>query len=333
MAVLAVILTISCTKDTDVFLPKHSVDIVGDIDRFFNAARIPIETHVTTNIDVPAAVVTERKSVIILDPGSLQDADGNLITGNVEVSILELMSPGEILTYGISTNSRGNLLESGGEFHLTIRQNGKPLTLQGGSHIRILTDLPNGVQGNQRMELFYDILEHDQFTGKKLYPSWEEADGNPNTWSNITLSDWAAIADSQQVVTGYGYAGYSDHLDWVHLAAFDQTPPASKTNVCIALPPRFVESNTAVFLVMKDQRTVLRLKGDPVFAQFCNAYQEDYQIGVPVDSHVSIIAVSEQGLNRYFFWMHTTTLKKNHNEFIEPVETPLENIRQVLATL
>jgi hypothetical protein len=97
---------------------------------------------------------------------------GSIISGSVEIRIVELFTKGEVLLYGIPTYNREKFLSTGGEFYVSATQNGKPLQLRPGMPVRILTDLA-GAPYFQRMELFYGIREF-RCLMDTIY-TWEEA--------------------------------------------------------------------------------------------------------------------------------------------------------------
>jgi hypothetical protein len=322
-----------CGKDVDVFVPDPALDVTGDINRFFEAARKTSSVRAIVNIDFPVPVVTALNSVLIMQPGSLRDDSGNTVTGQVNVSILELLTAGEILLSGIPTHSRGLLMGSGAEMYITAEQNGQPLLIKQGMPVRILTDLRPGTIPEPRMELFYDLQEKDIFTGA-LYPAtWEEADGNSSTWNNVDVTQWAAIADSQQIVTGYGYSCFPDRMGWINIGAFDQIPSADRTDVKITLPDGHNSVNTAVFLVFQDLNAVVRLAGSPGSTEFYNTYIPDFKITLRRGAVARLVVIVEQGTNNYYYAEVETTLKENHREYVIPAQTPFEEIVSSILSL
>jgi hypothetical protein len=325
--------TIGCGKDVDVFVPDPALDVTGDITRFFSAAQRITPVEAVVNMNYPIPVVTDRNSVLILQPGSLEDLAGNTAMGPVEVSILELMTPGEIMLSGIPTHSRGRTMGSAAEMFISVFQDGQPLKIKQGMPARILTDLKPGTTPEPRMELFYEIQEKDIFSGLVFPSTWEEADGNSNTWNNVDVTQWAAIADSQQIVTGYGYSCFPDRLGWINLGAFDQIPASEKTDVKITLPDGHNSINTAVFLVFQDLNAVVRLTGSPGSTVFYNSYIPDYKIGLRRGATATLVVIVEQGTDNYFYAQVETTLQENHREFVIPAETPFEEIISRMMSL
>lgn len=330
--VLFVILVIAaCAGDIDRFIPNPDVMIKGDIGRFFEAARDDISTKRNIHMSFPTPVVTPRKTVLIFPPNSLENYQGEVANGVVEIELLELLTKGEILLYGIPTNSRDKLLYSGGEFHISATQNGQPLRLRSGMQVRILTDV-QGETPNPRMELFYGVKEADDFGRDSIY-TWEEADNTPGTWDNVTVREWVAVADSQQIITGFGYQCFSDSLRWINFDVFADIPEDQKTDVCVTLPDEYGNVNTMVFLVFNDLNAVINLPGNPETLQFCNYYTKFLQLGIPIGASVTFVVISEQGEDCYFFALVTSVIVDDHLEEIVPVKTPLDEIKAAIMML
>jgi hypothetical protein len=319
---------LGCAKDVDKFIPDPIITYKGDIGRFFEAAREDLTQTTPINIDFPTAVVTPRKTVLIFQPKSLLDPKGKEVSGEVQIHILELLTRGEILLYGIPTHSHGKLLSSGGEFFVTASQDGAPLKLKHGAPVRILTDVKGSPQ--MRMELFYG---NETNTPDETSTTWDEADGNPSVWNNIAVTEWVALADSQQIITGFGYECFSDSLDWINFDVFENIPQSQRTNVCITLPEEYGNVNTIIFMVFKDLKSVLMLPGDPLQKRFCNFYQQSIQVPVPTGAPVTFLVISEQGDDTYYFVRKESVLEQGHEEFLFPVKTELAVIQSAIEKL
>jgi hypothetical protein len=65
------------------------------------------------------------------------DAAGNAVTGNVIISLTEILSKRDILLSGKVTQSNGQLLISGGEFQILASQNGQLLKLNPAANVNV----------------------------------------------------------------------------------------------------------------------------------------------------------------------------------------------------
>ena len=64
---------------------------------------------------------------------SLLDKNGNAVTGNVDVELMEYMNKADMLFSGVTVGSGNQLLESGGMFYLMAKQNGVELKMKDNS--------------------------------------------------------------------------------------------------------------------------------------------------------------------------------------------------------
>ena len=150
---------LGCAEDFDVFdpddLPDPITELDGNVSNFFDAVRseVPTETH-TYYEDWGTQIVTDRETIIDVPWDAFVHLDGSPVTGVIDLEVVELRSAGEILLYGIPTESHGNLLQSGGEFHISANQNGAELRLAQGKQIQIRVVDSNP---QERMELWYGV--------------------------------------------------------------------------------------------------------------------------------------------------------------------------------
>jgi hypothetical protein len=94
---------------------------------------------------------------VLFFPGSLKDKAGNIVTGIVEIKLLDVYSKADMLlinkpTMGILPNGDRAILKSGGEFFMTASQNGEELEIASPLMIRVPVDNTNGA--DNQMILF-----------------------------------------------------------------------------------------------------------------------------------------------------------------------------------
>ena len=325
---------LGCAEDIDRFTPDEvdDVPLVGDIGRFFEAVGTDdfSETFVKT-ADWDIRIITEHQTVIDIPGQAFQDDNGQVITGLIEIEVIELRTPGEILLAGIQTTSYDHLLSSAGEFYLTARQNGQEVRLRDGIQIRWRVNDPDP---QERMELWYAAEETDPVTGATIR-TWDDADDDPETWDNVSLSEWEVFQDSTQGgwLTGFGYECWSDSLKWINIDLFMDIPEEDRTDVCVDLPAGFGNVNSAVFLIFHDFNGIIHLPGNPETMQFCNYYTQFITVGVPIGAPVSFVVISEQGEDCYFFALSETVIEENHLEMLTPEKMSFEDIKDIIMGL
>lgn len=74
-------------------------------------------------------IETDGGLVIAIPQGAFLDKDGNPVKGNIDFEVKEALDPADILEAGLSTESNGEALETGGMFYLNASQNGKALKI------------------------------------------------------------------------------------------------------------------------------------------------------------------------------------------------------------
>lgn len=313
------VIMMSCGKDIDQFIPKTYQNVTGDVSRLTERLRSDIAGDVTTTVSCPCsgdrAFEIDKDLVLVIPPGFVDLTRYPCSNGFFTMEVVVCDTKGEIIMAGIPTVSEENLLESRIEFNLQIKDGDTPVRLAHGKQIRILVNDPDP---RERMELFYGDAES---------AVWIQADGESNVWENVFNSEWWMQQDSS-VITGSGYESFSDSMDWINVDVFFEVPKDQLTSVCINLPEEFTNTNTAVFMVFDNYKSILAMKGDPELKQFCEPYG-----ATPIGFNVTFVVISELGEDNYFFTSKSTTITSNHEETLEPKRTPYEEIKNYLNSL
>lgn len=308
----------SCGKDIDQFIPNENQAVVGDISRLTSRLKDDISGGISYTVSVPCTgnkAFTVDKDVVLVIPQDFVDlSQYPCTTGSFDVKVTVCDAKGEILAAGIPTISEHKLLESRIELKLEIKNGTEEIKLAHGKQIRILVKDPDP---RDRMELFYG-QESD----------WLQADGDTSVWSNVSNNEWSIQVDSNQVVHGFGYQCYSDSIDWVNIDVFFAIPPEQRTPVCVDLPEEFTNTNTEVFMVLNDYRSIVYIPGVPEEKLFCEHYGS-----TPIGFNVTFVVLSERGEGNYYFAAQSATITPNLTISIVPLKTPYEEIRNYIMGL
>ena len=97
----------------------------------------PTAQNQTKNSDEIITFTTEKGNELIFPARAFVDGSGNLVSGNVDVSVTEITNVSEMILLGMMTNSNQGPLSSQGEFNVEVSQNGQPLELAEGSTFTI----------------------------------------------------------------------------------------------------------------------------------------------------------------------------------------------------
>lgn len=309
----------SCGKDVDLFIPRSNQAEIGDLNRLTTRLKEDIAGNISYVVPVGChgdQVFEVDKDLVIGVPADFVDlSEFPCQNGGFELHITACDTKGEILIAGIPTISEGKLLESRIEINLQIRQGSTVVKLAKGKQIIIKVNDPDP---RERMELFYGNDDNSE---------WLQADNDPVAWDNVTNGEWV-IQDSFNTIFGSGYETLSDSIDWINIDVFFEIMESQRTDVCISLPAEFSNTNTAVYMVFNDYNSIVELYGDAEVRQFCEPY-----FSTPLGFNVTFIAISEMGEDCYLFAKKTTSITSHHTEYLTPVKTPYEEIKNFILEL
>jgi len=303
-----------CYSDNNFFLVTQKA---GDIELFFDKVQTKEQT-ISVNADDGLTIITDRQTIIDIPGGAFEDQSGNTIS-NAEVlfSYLELKDKGSIVLYNKPTVTGSEIIETGGVFYFsaTDASGQNELSLVNGKSINVRTKADNPVDD---MELFWGNEE-----GSRFY--WDEADNDPNSWSNVMVSEWV-LMDSNMVIEGLGYEFLSDRLEWINCDRFLDIPADQLTSVCVALPENYTNQNTIVFAIFKDINSVVGLFGDADIKMFCDTYE-----AMPIGYDLDFISITAFVDGTYHYASTSATITANHENSLVPEEKTLQEILDLLG--
>lgn len=304
-----------CVKEYDRFTAYPPT---GDISDFFEAIPTTAENKQLFLAENGTVIVTDNRTLIRIPSNALVDLSGNLIQGEVTFSYKELHTMSELILNNVPTVSDGRLIASAGVFDFRAFQNDNELNLKDGKKIRV--QLPTQ-DPKEKMELFYGS------EGSSTGFNWEEADMDSTIWNNVNLREWE-FQDSIQEWFDYGYEFECDQLKWINVDIFVEVPEDQKTSVCVELPEIYNNKNTVVFMVFNDIRSFVNLPGNGDTMKFCEPYGLS-----PIGYNVTFVTISSLGDDEFHLGVASTTITKDHNQFIVPEAKTISEILAFLKTL
>lgn len=234
------------------------------------------------NAEDGMGVFTSSNGVTIRVNGSCLTLNNTAITGQVDVSYVELFGKGNMLTtnkptMGVLPNGDKALLISGGEFYLNATQNGEQLDLGCPFQLEIPTSLTGGDD--------YDMVLWDVITDEDGDITWEQ-DMNPNTGGE---NDELFLENGQ---TGGGvYYTFLGDFGWTNIDKF-YNDPRPKTTILVDVPDNYDNENSAVYISFDGEDNALAHL-DTYNAE-TGLFSEHYgQIPIGLECH--IIFVTEEG--------------------------------------
>jgi len=236
----------------------------------FMASHAIKEQSFTGNAATGFSITGEKGTKVIFAPNAFVDGNSNIVTGNVTVTLKEVLSKKDVLFSGVLTESNGQLLESGGEILVKAQKDGAALRLNPAlQNDGARVDIPK-VMNNKDMGLFVqDKRQQGGATGNQQQPQ------SPYTWYPAPYYPF-----------GNGPNSYSFSLPsftWVNCDRFYSDPNPKTT---ITALPAFQDNNQVtdlqVMLVFKNITTVITLPYDYTVQKF-QSYQNSLPIGLQAD--------------------------------------------------
>ena len=311
----------ACQKNTDIFVPDPG-QVNGPDTTWYNSitATMPVTALQTSLVIEPLRdsfeVGTSSTSPIILTLSGLQftfpshcfvNSAGQIVTGKIYVDVLLIKKKGDMVQVNKPTISNGNMLVSGGEIFIRVKQNGQELQLAPNARYYIhYIDIPT----NSAMKIFFGD---------------ESVSGRFNWMPNTNYTTDSVIAGLQ------AYEMFTTHLHWINVDYLYDTTGITRSLISATLPSNYTNANTQSFLVFKDFRSVLGMYGDVPEKRFLSSK-------VPNGKIATVVAISKQG-NDYFLGKETITTGVNVNTaniqkvLLNPIKTSLADIKLYLATL
>lgn len=292
IAMLGVTLaTVSCKKDepTDPTVEDPTVNPSAQALGAFFAGNAANEVQqFTIDATSPGSITGSKGTVINFSGSSFETQSGTIVTGNVDIELIEIFSKADMIQLNIPTMANhpsGGLvpLISGGEFKITASQNGQELNLRDGFNYFVTIPAANGVDPN--MEIFYGNGDSDTVV-------WNQADSS--------------------VIWGQGnqYSAYFDSLNWINLDYF-MNEPGTQTTVQVEVPLGFNNQNCALFISFDGLNSLAML-----YNATGNVFTSAPSYTLPVGMDVHFVALSFIN-NEPHVAIVAAQLTNNHYEVIQ----------------
>ncbi len=155
--ILALTVIFSCKKDEQ--QTTTTPERVNSMAAFNTAHRKPTQQF-TINAMSGGSIITTGGIEFSFPSNAFMNSAGNVVTGNVDVKIDEVITKADMILNNVSTHVNGRPLKSGGAFNIRITQGGDELAIATGKryHVWLTSDYFEPV-----METFYGINSTDQY--------------------------------------------------------------------------------------------------------------------------------------------------------------------------
>jgi hypothetical protein len=228
---LAGLLLTACEPDRSFVAEKKQTSLAD----FYNANRSSVQSFAVNNSS--GGVSTTSQGVkIYFPPNGFVTESGSSVTGNVDVSIKEILTPQEMILNNMPSMSGGMPLESGGEFQIKVSKNGQPLKLSAGNFLKIEIPKKPAIS----------------MSGMQVFNGVSDAQGNTDWRLNNNPGNFV-VGDS----TLFAYSSlFCDNINWINCDKFYNEP-----TVTFTVYPNNAPSNdsTNVFVHLTGRNTVVKM--------------------------------------------------------------------------
>jgi hypothetical protein len=302
----------SCKKDNDLPTPDGVA-----LTEFFETNRGESLQTFTLN-PTTGGVITGSEGTKVVFPPNAIGLNGNPVTGNVTIQLIELYDRSGMLslnmpTYGSKPNGDHEVLKSGGEFFLNAVQGSNQLELLIPAEIRSRGVNPADFENFQVFRAGNDIKDNDL---------WKEADedGDGNT-------DDAQGRDGQGTAGGFVMYNAFDTsaFGWTNLDRWYNYTGAT-TQLYIDVPAGYDGDNCSVYLTYDGEPTALARMD--IYDANTELFTEHYG-RIPVGQAVHFILVAEIG-GVLHYTIQDATIVNGHTEIMA---TPQPTTQSQLETL
>lgn len=263
-ALAASLLFITCKKDDDDSgSPAPTPSAVNPMLAIFHGHVADAMQTFTVNASTGGNISGNDGIFIAFPANAFRTQSGGMVTGNVQVELVEALTVGDMIWMNKQTlgDDNGQLkpLVSGGQYYLNVTQGGQQLKLAENAG-QVYVPAPNGTDPN--MQLFSGSVDED---GTIIWDPF--------------ANQVAMALDSST------YNFPNDSLGWVNCDIFMWT--GTQTVVQATCPAGYSEENTILWLAFPDQNSITGMH-----AVDANLFSTGGSYTLPVGLNVKLVAIS-----------------------------------------
>lgn len=244
---------------------------------------------ITANID--QTITGAERTKITFYANSFVDAQGNLVTGQVDFELKEIYAKGDmILSERMTVGSNGRLLESGGEFFMKATSGGQEVFLNQDYYLEVPISTATA-----------NPFAMDLFTATESDTIWTPAD---STWVGVD-----SLTNNYQV--------YFDSLNWINC---DYFYGAANTTTAFSVEPRITGvslTDVSAYVVFNNINAVASL----YYNSAAGVFQSSYSL--PIGESVTVVII---GMDASQFYLGT--LNTSISALTSPIQIPLSPVTQ-----
>ncbi len=282
--------TTNASSTTGTYIPPFSAppNIAGPstdktkLNSLFAEFRSTPET-LSVPAGVLATVTGSQGTKLTFYPNAFKEAAGNtIITGTIDLKLIEMYRPGQMIANRATTVSGGSLLSSGGQVYLTATRGGLKVYPS-----KYGITFPSAAPSTSPMALFFgNSSNEDSLT---TWGAASTATGTVTTGTTI---------DSASSTFGFVFDSCNDY-NWINCDYF-YSSTAPRTNINVVVPDTtFNGSNSQVFVVLTGINAVT---SPTVYDRNTHAFrflEPSYKI--PVGLPCTIVVMTKKSGTYYYF--------------------------------
>lgn len=304
-----------CTKRPENIEPSDN-----SFNSYFSTQRNKSQKF-TINATQNNVIYGNKGTKVQIGGGTLRTMSGQPVTGNVTVELKEITELSEMIVNNAPTISNGQLLTSGGEFHVSASQNGAPLTLADNAGFFISVAAPRGTTDSMNVftgrdssgVVVWKPVQTDTVNSRVIIP----ADSTQSRWDTSAYYqslDWAIVNKVNEYVVRCTQFG------WINCDYF-----ASYPDICsltVSCDPIYKTTYTKVYFAIPATNSVGNFYINSNLDFFCSY--------LPNNASLKIAAINYHD-GKYFVSVtnHVVTCGSSLNsvnlDFIEIQESQIEN--------
>lgn len=259
-------------------------------------------------------VLTSQKgAVLTIEPNCLIDENGNAVTGDVQLSFIEIYDKGNmvvtnkpVMAKDPATNHSVPLI-TGGQFTIEITQGNKKLR----SSCYYSLEVPASLTGGADPEMILWDGTIDETTGNLIY---EEAEGRE---AGVNVNE-----------KGVSYSVFNNIFRWTNIDKFwEYSGP--KTKIKVTVPNGYNADNAAVYAAFDDEENALAQLD--VYNTQEKFFTEHYGY-IPVGKKVHIIFASEHN-GSVAYAIKTVTIAANQTINITTADIQTATLSAVVSLI
>jgi len=283
---------VSCEKEVTGIDNTYSVPNAVLLTSFYANQLSNNTQSFTVDATTGGMITGAHGATVTIAPGSLFHNSTTVVTGNVDITLVEIYDRGTMVTMNKATrgylpNDSLSTLVSGGEYYLKISQNGQDVLAPTGVAVTLPADSTGGPDGS--MAVFNGVFDGDDL-------NWD-------------LEPAANVDVIQDTAGGTHYLIMDQSWGWTNVDRF-YSFAGPKTLLRAQMPTGFTPANCELFLTYDGEPTALAS-----LDVFENGYFSEHYGQIPIGLAVHFIAVAIIDGELYYA-IQAATIEEDHIEQI-----------------